>query len=237
MLYFKKNNDLRVVFSDKHYRGEAIEALQAMCNTLRSKLGTRTNYPVVDSCATEIPIILIREDDFETRILLFELGVRVDQDGSKYSAALLEQGINKPVDKSHHNSLAQYVKDACRTECEYTDGLKSRVIAKIDLLHGAIGLCTEVGELQDQVKRHMFYGKPLDVVNIEEELGDIMWFCAIICKSLDLSLDVILQKNIAKLRARYPEKFTEEKADMANRNLKEERKVLERERCWKTGSM
>jgi hypothetical protein len=39
----------------------------------------------------------------------------------------------------------------------------------VDLLHAALGLCTEAGELADPIKKAMFYGKPLDVANIKED--------------------------------------------------------------------
>ena len=43
-----------------------------------------------------------------------------------------------------------------------------------DLLHGAMGLCTESGEIMDALKRHIFYGSPLDILNIKEEIGYTM---------------------------------------------------------------
>lgn len=95
----------------------------------------------------------------------------------------------------------------------------------MNMLHGAIGIGTEAGELLDAFKRNIFYGKPLDRVNIKEELGDIMWYIAILCRELDLDMDDILQTNIDKLRARYPEKFSSEHA--LNRDLEKERKILE----------
>ncbi len=43
-----------------------------------------------------------------------------------------------------------------------------------------MGTVTEVGELADQVKRHVFYGLDLDKENLIEELGDIEWYLSII---------------------------------------------------------
>ena len=95
----------------------------------------------------------------------------------------------------------------------------------MNMLHGAIGIGTEAGELLDTFKRNIFYGKPLDTVNIKEELGDIMWYVAILCRELELDMDDVLQTNIDKLRARYPEKFTSHHA--LNRDLDNERRILE----------
>lgn len=92
-------------------------------------------------------------------------------------------------------------------------------------MHCAIGVATESGELMDQFKRHIYYGKPLDVVNIKEELGDKMWYIMNLCRLLDLNLEEIMDININKLRVRFPDKFTNEAA--LNRNLDAERETLE----------
>lgn len=95
-----------------------------------------------------------------------------------------------------------------------------------NLLHAAIGIATESGELLDAIKKSTFYGKQLDSVNLREELGDLMWYIAIACESLRTSIDEVCQINIEKLRTRYPEKFTSEAA--INRDLEKERKILEK---------
>lgn len=97
---------------------------------------------------------------------------------------------------------------------------------KIRLLHGAIGLVTESGELMDAFKKSIYYGKKLDVVNVKEELGDIMWYFAIFLRELDIKFEDLLDINIEKLRSRYGEKFSEKKA--FKRDLKAERKILAR---------
>lgn len=50
----------------------------------------------------------------------------------------------------------------------------------MNLLHAQMGIMTECGELADQIKRHLFYGTELDIVNVKEEIGDIMWYTAIL---------------------------------------------------------
>jgi NTP pyrophosphatase (non-canonical NTP hydrolase) len=94
------------------------------------------------------------------------------------------------------------------------------------VLHAAMGLCTESAELLDALKKNMFYGKELDVVNLEEELGDLMWYMAYLLRELDLDFSRILQNNIDKLMIRYPEKFDQAKA--LDRDLDSERKELEK---------
>ena len=94
-----------------------------------------------------------------------------------------------------------------------------------DIIHAAIGIATEAGEFLDPIKKSMFYSKPVDLVNMDEEIGDIMWYIAIYCNARGIQLSDVLATNINKLRKRYPEKFTNEHA--INRDLEEERAVLE----------
>lgn len=253
MLYFKKDSDFTMIISDKHYRNEAINALEALINGVGIKSPTSTvsleekygqiNYP---------PYLYLHPQATETRRICFELGVIIDQDGEKWKAACLEQAeaeirvatqiavemasqildeyeasgeIENAEPINTDSVLREYIKNACRTECAYTTELVSRAASKMGLLHGAIGLCTEIGELQDQIKRHVFYGKGLDIVNVEEELGDLCYYIAIICNALQLDWDNILKKNIEKLKIRYPQGFSESNA--INRNITEEIKVFE----------
>ena len=157
-----------------------------------------------------------------------------------------------------------------------------------DMLHMAMGVTTELAELLDIIKKNFAYGKPIDLVHVGEEIGDIYWYLANACnianikpnqgksvkyneglfwvhtlydvhtfydaaqnymndqscineikdviewliiraeaitKHFNLDRGKILQTNINKLKARYPDKFTQEKA--INRDLTKERQILE----------
>lgn len=87
----------------------------------------------------------------------------------------------------------------------------------VRLLHGAMGICTEAGELQDSLKKYIFYGKGVDRLNVLEELGDLLWYIAEIANALGAPLRKIMEMNIDKLAERYPDKFTE--VDALERNL------------------
>lgn len=90
----------------------------------------------------------------------------------------------------------------------------------IDTLLGIVGIFTEAGELIEALKK-----PSIDKVNIKEELGDVLWYVAVLCKTHDFSFEDIMETNIAKMKARFPEKFNEHDAN--NRDLDNERKVLE----------
>ena len=81
-----------------------------------------------------------------------------------------------------------------------------------DLMHAALGLAGEAGEFADAVKKNFVYGRELDRENAIEELGDILWFVALGCNALGVSMADVAQANIDKLRRRYPEKYEDELA-------------------------
>lgn len=121
----------------------------------------------------------------------------------------------------------KYQAEALNTESIDYYAIRERLsgTTTIRLLHGALGLVTEAGEFADVLKKHIFYGREIDAINLSEEVGDLFWYCAIIADALGDDFPSIMQRNIDKLRARYPDKFTEHAA--LNRNLEAERTILE----------
>ena len=96
---------------------------------------------------------------------------------------------------------------------ELTDRLASNP-ALLQSLHAAIGISGEAGELIDAVKKSAMYGKPLDVENVKEELGDICWYMALMLKSIGSSFEEVMGLNNSKLEARYPSGFSEKAAQV-----------------------
>jgi len=115
----------------------------------------------------------------------------------------------------------EYIRLVLRSESPSFDHLNKR------LLHGCLGICNEAGELAAAVKRSLFYGRDLDLINVKEELGDTLWFIALCIDELGSSFEEIMELNIAKLKKRYPEQFTHDAA--TNRDLEAERNALEGE--------
>ena len=75
------------------------------------------------------------------------------------------------------------------------------------LLNGCLGLADEAGELLDMFKKWIFHNKMLDKDHAKKELGDVMWYVAMISYSMGWDLDEIMQMNVDKLKARYPDGF------------------------------
>ena len=74
---------------------------------------------------------------------------------------------------------------------------------KASALHMAIGISGEAGELLDAIKKWVMYGKPLDVENVIEELGDLEFYMEGLRAELGLTREAVILANIAKLNKRY----------------------------------
>src|SRR5258706_14263308 len=72
-----------------------------------------------------------------------------------------------------------------------------------DLLHMAVGVCGEAGELLDAVKKVSVYNKPVDLMNLIEELGDIEFYMEGIRQIYGITREVTLVRNLEKLEKRY----------------------------------
>ena len=79
--------------------------------------------------------------------------------------------------------------------------------------NASMGLCGEIGELVDHLKKHLFHGSALDKTHVLKEIGDIMFYLNWIVIMFGLSWDDILSANFAKLTARYPNGFNENDAN------------------------
>ena len=83
------------------------------------------------------------------------------------------------------------------------------------ILNACLGLSGEVGEFNDMIKKWIFHDKDLDEEqeHLKKECGDIMWYIAMMCHAFRWDLDEIMQMNIDKLNARYPEGFDTDRAN------------------------
>jgi len=125
------------------------------------------------------------------------------------------------------NSVDYVAESGATDKRDYSD-IQERMSQEFNakMTHYMLGLGTEAGELQDELKKVLIYGKEWDLPNVIEELGDLAWYSARILDLLGVSYEEVFFKNNAKLKARYGDKFTEYKA--LNRNLDKEREILEK---------
>lgn len=81
------------------------------------------------------------------------------------------------------------------------------------MFDACLGLSGEVGELNDIVKKWIFHESNFNTEHMKKELGDVMWYVAMFCESMNWDLNEILSMNIEKLKMRYPEGFSVERAN------------------------
>jgi len=78
------------------------------------------------------------------------------------------------------------------------------------ICNAGFGLCGESGEVAEILKKTLFHGHTLDLDKLKKELGDCLWYAAVLAHLYGLSLDDIAQANIDKLWTRYPNGFSQE---------------------------
>lgn len=98
------------------------------------------------------------------------------------------------------------------------------------LIHACIGITKEGGELLSVLEKWLYFGKPFTMDELKQrykdELGDVLWYVAEACNALGLDMGEVMLANVAKLKARYPEKFSEERAADENRNRQAEEEAV-----------
>ena len=100
-------------------------------------------------------------------------------------------------------TINEYQKNALRTANKTLNSFHQ-------LENGIMGLNGEAGECIDILKKHLFQGHKLDKEHIAKELGDIAWYLALSAEAIGYDLETIMQMNVDKLRARYPDGFDTE---------------------------
>lgn len=78
------------------------------------------------------------------------------------------------------------------------------------LTNGLMGLNGEAGEAIDILKKHLFQGHELDSEHMAKELGDVAWYLAVSANAIGYDLETVMQMNVEKLKARYPDGFDAE---------------------------
>jgi NTP pyrophosphatase (non-canonical NTP hydrolase) len=121
------------------------------------------------------------------------------EDGSKVSfihwPLFDEADINfiKLIKMSKIQTLAEYQQLASRT-------CPSLGVEGADERHMNLGVITEIGEALDIFKKLLAYKKPMDLVNLGEELADVSWYIVNKCRFQDLVLDDNFEEVLAETK-------------------------------------
>lgn len=81
-----------------------------------------------------------------------------------------------------------------------------------NMAHAALGIGGEAGEVVDLIKKTFANGKELDLEKLTKEMGDLLFYAFALMNVTGITIDQILDANIEKLRARYPNGYSDEAA-------------------------
>jgi NTP pyrophosphatase (non-canonical NTP hydrolase) len=118
----------------------------------------------------------------------------------------------------------EFIKNAIRTAPSEYMHFSSNLVHP-DIVHAWLGVTTECGESGDVVKKALIYGKEPDLINLDEEFGDKLWYIALYCFNRNISFEHLFDLVINKLRQRFPEAYSSDAA--IRRDVDKERIVLE----------
>jgi len=78
-----------------------------------------------------------------------------------------------------------------------------------NIFYPALGLCSEAGEVADKIKKIMRdkggVFEDEDIEAIKKELGDVLWYIAMLASEFGISLEEVAEVNLEKLKKRQEE--------------------------------
>jgi len=83
---------------------------------------------------------------------------------------------------------------------------------KEGLLMTSMGVGSEAGEILEHVKHHFYHAHRFDEEHMKKEIGDCLWYLAALASFCGLSLEDVIEGNVAKLQKRYPDGFSTERS-------------------------
>ncbi|MFH1462354.1 MAG: nucleoside triphosphate pyrophosphohydrolase family protein [bacterium] len=112
-------------------------------------------------------------------------------------------------------NLKEYQKLCQRTAQGFEDREK-------EILTWGLGVAGEAGDLAGCIKK-TFSHKNDQTSGIRENLGDTLWYMAMICNFFNWDFGEVLTENIEKLKKRYPQGFSKKAAKRKRRDWSEEK--------------
>lgn len=128
-----------------------------------------------------------------------------------------EVNLPKPANEGEHAATIAKLP-------QWISGHPDNDAAAVNIIHAIIGKATEAGELLEALAA-VVEGQAFDETNALEEVGDGFWYDALLLRAIGSNFGEAQSVNIAKLRRRFPNAFTE--FDANNRDLFAEREILE----------
>lgn len=104
--------------------------------------------------------------------------------GNEYQALAMRTNDGKSTDRVISGVLT------CDLKWLHNQNVVREDTEGLDLggvLNGCLGLAGESGEVLDMVKKWIFHEKKMDKYHLKKELGDVMWYVAMLCESFGFS--------------------------------------------------
>jgi NTP pyrophosphatase (non-canonical NTP hydrolase) len=102
----------------------------------------------------------------------------------------LGENMPKLIDEYPNLTLSDYQEQAEQTAIYPMDAVR---------FYPALGLAGEAGEVANKIKKELRDGVPVDKEVIAAELGDVLWYIALLCRDYNLDLGYVATKNLDKL--------------------------------------
>jgi len=109
------------------------------------------------------------------------------------------------------NNLKKYQELCRKTAKKFDDADK-------EILTWGLGIAGEAGDVAGCIKKTVSHNND-QRDGIKENIGDTLWYAAMICNFFGWELDEILNENFKKLQARYPEGFSETAAKRGGKRI------------------
>lgn len=87
-----------------------------------------------------------------------------------------------------------------------------------EIMSWGLGIVGEAGDVAGCIKKTFSHNND-QKEGIRENIGDTLWYIAMICNFFSWDLEEVLEENIAKLKKRYPEGFTHKDASRNNTRI------------------
>lgn len=110
-------------------------------------------------------------------------------------------------------NLKEY-QELCKLTAKKFDNQES------ELSSWGLGIAGEAGDIASCIKKILFHKNKVIKDGIKENIGDTLWYAAMICNVFGWNLQEVLEENIEKLKARYPQGFTEKDAQRGGTMIK-----------------
>ena len=109
------------------------------------------------------------------------------------------------------HSLKEY-QDLCKKTAKKFDSKDKEIMT------WGLGIAGEAGDVAGCIKKTFAHDND-QKHGIRENIGDTLWYTAMICNFFNWDLQEILEENVKKLEKRYPQGFTTQDAKRNNTRI------------------